>query len=111
MAAAIRFHLDENVHHAVARGLRLRGIDVTTATDAELIGNSDEDHLRFAVAEHAVLVTHDADLLHLHADGAEHAGIVFCAKDSRSIGDMLRFLCLLHDVVTPDEIRGQVEFM
>ena len=34
----IRLHLDENVDHAVAHGLRLRGIDVTTSTDADLIG-------------------------------------------------------------------------
>ena len=38
----IRFHLDENVHHGVARGLRLRGFDVTTTTDAGLLEATDE---------------------------------------------------------------------
>lgn len=38
----MRFHLDEHVDHAIARGLRNRGIEVTTATDAGLLGASDE---------------------------------------------------------------------
>ena len=39
----IRYHLDENVHHAVARALRLRGIDVTTTSEAGLMAAPDED--------------------------------------------------------------------
>ena len=35
MPDVIRYHLDENVDHAVAHGLRLRGLDVTTTTDTE----------------------------------------------------------------------------
>lgn len=111
MGTAIRFHLDENVNHAVARGLRLRGIDVTTATDANLIGRSDEDHLSFALSDGRVLFTHDPDLLRLHAGGASHAGIVFCRSGSRTIGEMTRLLCLIHDVLTPDEMSGEVEFL
>jgi hypothetical protein len=34
----IRYHLDEHVGNAVAHGLRLRGLDVTTTKDAGLIG-------------------------------------------------------------------------
>ena len=59
----IRFHLDENVHHGVARGLRLRGIDVTTTTDSGLVEATDEGQFQFAVGEGRVLVTHDADFL------------------------------------------------
>ena len=44
--AVIRFHLDENVDHAIVHGLRLRGLDVPTATDANLIGASDAEHIR-----------------------------------------------------------------
>jgi hypothetical protein len=47
----IRFHLDEHVDHAIARGLRNRGIDVTTATDANLLGASDEAHFEIASRE------------------------------------------------------------
>jgi predicted nuclease of predicted toxin-antitoxin system len=94
---AIRFHLDENVDHAVARGLRLRGIDVTTSTDADLIGVSDEEQLAFAHRESRVLVTYDSDLLTLHSTGTEHSGIVFCPSESSTIGSVVQHLCLIHD--------------
>ena len=38
MPRTIRFHLDEHVAHAIAEGLRRRGVDVTTTTDAGLLG-------------------------------------------------------------------------
>lgn len=38
---AIRLHLDEHVDHEIATGLRTRGIDVTTTTDAGLLGADD----------------------------------------------------------------------
>ena len=49
----MRFHLDENVDHAVAGGLRQRGIDVTTANDAGLTQASDEAHLEYCLRENA----------------------------------------------------------
>ena len=55
----IRFHLDENVNHAIAHGLRLRGLDVTTATDAGLIGALDGQHVAFALANNRVVFTQD----------------------------------------------------
>ena len=105
MPTTIRFHLDENVDHAVAHGLRLRGIDVTTASDVELISASDETHLAFALKEQRIIVTHDPDFLQLHADGVTHGGIVFCHKDSRSIGETIR------DCLTPEEMRQNVQFI
>ena len=72
----IRFHLDENVDHAVAHGLRVRGINVTTALDAKLISASDEMHIAFALKEQRIVVTHDVDFLRLHETGADHPGIV-----------------------------------
>lgn len=106
----IRFHLDENVDHAIARGLRHRGIDVTTTTDAALVGASDEEQLSFAHKESRVLVTYDSDFLALHAQGVEHCGIVFRPKDNSSIGSLVQHLCLVHDCLTAEEMGGEVEF-
>ena len=50
MPNKIKFHLDENVSNAIANGLRMRGIDVTTSPEAGLIGASDEQQLAFALA-------------------------------------------------------------
>ena len=37
----IKYHLDEHIDSAVAAGLRLRGVDVTTTVEQELQGASD----------------------------------------------------------------------
>ena len=107
----IRFHLDESVDHAIAGGLRLRGIDVTTATDAGLVTADDEQHLSYAFRENRVLVTHDDDFLTLDAAGREHAGIAYCAPHSGTIGHIIRHLCLMHDCMAADEMHGQVEYL
>ena len=73
----MRFHLDESADHAIARGLRLRGVDITTSTEAHLTGATDEEQLSFALMESRVLFTQDDDFLKLHADGVEHSGIAY----------------------------------
>lgn len=107
----IRFHLDENVHHGVARGLRLRGIDVTTTTDAGLVEATDEGQFQFAVGESRVLVTHDVDFLRAEFVTRPHAGIVFVTKGARSIGEIVRSLVLLTNTLSPAEMQQQVEYL
>ena len=48
MPKTIKFHLDEHIPGAIADGLRREGINVTTTSEAGLIGASDEDHINFA---------------------------------------------------------------
>lgn len=107
----IRFHLDESVETAVARGLRARGIDVTTAAEAGLLSAPDEQHLAFALTQNRVLVTHDADFLRLHAAGTPHAGIAFCHSKARTIGEIVRSLVLVHECLSQDDITGNVEWL
>ena len=106
----IRFHLDENMPHAVAEGLRRRDVDVTTTTDAGLVGATDQEQLMFAHGEGCVLVTRDADLLRLDAQGAEHAGIVYWTE-RRSIGQLISALDILSLESTEEEMRGRVVFL
>ena len=108
---AIRFHLDENVSGAVASALRRRGIDVTTAADAGLIGADDLDHLRFAMAQQRIVVTHDDDFTRIHTESAKHAGICYCHKDKHSIGDLVRLLLLIDECFTENEMRGHLEYL
>jgi hypothetical protein len=42
MQKKIKFHLDENVNNAIANGLRMRGVNVTTSPEEGLIGASVE---------------------------------------------------------------------
>ncbi len=71
----IRYHLDENIHGGVARGLARRGINATTTQQVALLGSPDQTQLEFAASEARVLVTHDRDHLSLAASGVRHAGI------------------------------------
>lgn len=107
----LRFHLDEHVSHAIARALQRRGIDVTTTTDAGLLGADDDEQLAFALSEQRVIMTHDADFLVAAAKSAHHAGIAYCPPDSHSIGHMVRCLCLMNDCLEPHEMFGKVEFL
>ena len=108
---AIRFHLDENVHAAVADALRRRGIDVTTPSNSGLVGATDEQHLAFARKEGRIVVTHDADFLRLHAQDAEHAGIAFCHARKCTLGELIRALSALSISTTPEALVNKVEYL
>jgi len=111
MPQMIRFHIDENVHHAVAKALRAYGINVTTTTEAELIGASDSEQIAFTQKENRVFFIHDRDFLRFHGAGVNHAGIVYCAKASRSIGEIVRGLILIWKILDPEDMQNQVEFL
>jgi predicted nuclease of predicted toxin-antitoxin system len=111
MPRTIRFHLDEHVPHAVAGGLRRLGIDVTTSTDAGLLGSADPDQIAYGLAEGRVIFTEDDDFLALAAAGVAHAGLAYCHQNTRSIGQIIRGLELIWEVYEPDEMRNRVEFL
>lgn len=110
MPRTIRYHLDEHIDFAVAQGLRRRGIDVITTADAGLLGANDPDHIAFAVANGRVIVTNDSDFLRLQ-DKAECPGIAYCHQQSRSVGEMIRALELIWEVLEPEEMRNKVEYI
>ena len=111
MPRTIRFHLDEQVSHAVAEGLRRLGIDVTTTTDAGLRGAEDMDQIAFGLAQGRVLFTEDDDFLVLAAAGVEHAGIGYCHQNTRSVGEIIRALELIWEIYEPGEMKNRVEFI
>jgi hypothetical protein len=91
--------------------LRQRGIDVTTARDANLIGATDTAHLAFATGQERVLMTHDHDFLRLHAQSTSHAGIAYCHQDKYRVGELIRLLVLLQTCYRADDMKGRVEFL
>lgn len=110
MPDPIKFHLDENVDHAVAFGLRLRGVDVTTSTESSLVASPDESQLAFARKQGRVLVTHDTDFLHPTLAHGPHAGIIYCAMHSRTVGELVRHLTLIHACLGAEEMHNAIEF-
>jgi predicted nuclease of predicted toxin-antitoxin system len=111
MSETIRFHLDENVTTIIAEALRRRGINVSTTPEQGLISASDEEQLAFCLSQSRVIFTQDTDFLILHSQGASHTGIIFCSQGSRSIGEIIRSLVLIWELLEPEEMRQHLEFI
>lgn len=111
MTDRIRLHLDENVDPDVARALRRHGIDVSTTQEIGLRTESDAAQLDFMRREDRVIVTHDTDFLRIAGATSDHPGIVYCDKTARSIGEIIRSLILIYEVLARDDMRGKVEFL
>ena len=107
----IKFYFDEHVPGAVSRGLRQRGVDVLTAQDAGRRGLTDDAQLAFALREGRVMVTLDSDYVALAAQGTEHAGIAYVKPRTRSIGELVRGLLLIHDALEPGDMLNHVEYL
>jgi hypothetical protein len=107
---AIKFYTDEHVSPAVIKGLRTRGIEVLTAREAGLLETPDEQHLELAAAQGMVIFTQDVDFLRLHASGASHNGIIY-AHQQTPIGQVVRGLMLIYQILTPEEMENHVEFI
>ena len=99
MADRIRFHLDEHVDPVFATALRRVGIDVTTTIEAGLRSKDDETHLCFARDEGRVIV-----------GATDHPGIVFYTAN-QPIREIIEGLILIYEVMTPDELAGQIEYL
>jgi Domain of unknown function (DUF5615) len=111
MPKTIRFHLDENCDAAIAAGLQLHGVDVTTTADAGLGGAIDEEHVAFGLADGRVIFTHDSDFVILHHTGIMHAGISYCHQQRHSLGEVIRRLVLIWEVYETDEFRNHLEYL
>ena len=75
MPRTIRFHLDEHVSHAVAHGLTRLGIDVTTTTDAGLLGSGDPEQIAYGITQRRVIFSEDDDFSALASTGQPDAGL------------------------------------
>ena len=111
MPRTIRFHLDENCDPRIAAGLRLHGIDVSTTAEAGLLQASDDEHLAFARNQGRAVVTQDTDFLRIADAGHDHPGIVFCAAQSRTIGEIIRGVHLIWEVLESEEMQNHVEYL
>ncbi|MCW1969436.1 MAG: DUF5615 family PIN-like protein [Anaerolineae bacterium] len=108
---SIRFHLDENVAHAVAKGLLQHGVDVTTTSEMHMLGHVDEDQLAHATAEGRVLFTQDRDLLRIAQHFIDHAGIIYCDKNARTVGEIVKRLLAIAKNMPADDMVGMVKFI
>lgn len=57
-----------------------------------------------------MLFTQDEDFLRLHAVGVEHGGIAYAPQGS-SVGEIIRGLMLIYQVLESDDMAGHVEYL
>lgn len=106
----IKFYADEHISRAVINGLQVRGLDVKSVKEFDMLGASDEDHLFKALSENRVIITQDTDFLRLHSRGMNHAGIVY-AQQEISTGEIIRGIILVSEILESDDIKNRVEFI
>ena len=106
----IKFYTDEHVARSVVTGLRRRGVDVLTVSEAAMRGAADREHLLFAADQGRVIFTQDDDFLRLHAQGISHSGIAYVHQRT-PIGDVIRGLMLIYQTLDPAEMDNHVEFL
>lgn len=97
--------------NAIAEALRSRGIDVLTAAEAGMLGKPDADLLERSFTEGRVVVTQDRDFPRLHHARQRHAGIAYSQRGTRTIGEIIEALLLIHDVLDSADMIGKIEFI
>ncbi len=111
MGSAIRLYFDENVEIVVAEQMRARGVEAIIVQDLGLLGDTDENHLERASRMGYVLCTYDQDYLRISAKLIEHSGIIFPQNRSTSVGDWVRGLELICEVLTAEEMKDHIEYL
>ena len=106
----IRFYTDEHVAKTIVKGLRQRGVDVLTASEAGMLSASDEEHIALARKEGRAILAQDTDFLRLHARGAKHAGVVYASQQT-PIGEIIHGLMLIYQILEADDMEGHLEFI
>ncbi len=111
----IRLYTNESVPVAIAEGLRRRGVDIVSARDAGNLGLTDEQQLAYAYALNLVLFTHDDDFLKIaherSAAGEPHSGIIYVHPQKLGIGQSIRRLKVIAQLLTEDDFLNHIEFL
>ena len=111
----IRIYTDESVDVVIAQGLQRRGVEAFSARDRDKLGLTDEEQLIFARDEKAAIFTHDTDFLRIAAQwidkGRTHFGVIYCHQNAYGIGDYIRNLKLLVNVLTQEDLINHIEFL
>ncbi len=89
----LRLYIDEDaMSRALIRGLRSRGINVTSVLDEEKVGQSDDAQLKFAAQHGRVFYTFNVgDFCGLHkkylTEGMRHSGIVVVYRQRYTVAE------------------------
>ena len=91
-------------------GLKRRGINAFSAKDLGKLGLTDEEQLKVAVQNQAVIFTYDADFLRI-AINKPHLGIIYVHQQKLTIGECIKRLKIIAETITPQEMQNQILFL
>ncbi|MEO8493480.1 MAG: DUF5615 family PIN-like protein [Planctomycetota bacterium] len=112
---SLRLYMDHHVPSAITRGLQQRGIDVLTVGDDQTEQWDDEALLQRATELNRIVFTQDDDFLAIgrswQHSGRDFAGIVYAQQLRVTIGQAIRDLELIAQVMSLDEMRNRIDFV
>jgi hypothetical protein len=111
MPRTIRFHLDETCRRAIAEGLRLHDVDVTTTPEAKLLTMTDPEQLAYSIAEGRTFFTHDAHFTDPARTGYEHPGIIYCHQQKYGVGEIIRRMLVIWRNREPGDVEGNLWYL
>jgi len=111
----VKIYTDESVDIAIVKGLKRLMIEAQSCQDANKLGLTDRQQLCYAYENGFVLFTHDDDFIKLNAEyvsqGKEHCGIIYAHQKDYNVGECIRRLKLIVDVLSPEDMKNHVEFL
>ncbi|MBI4823185.1 MAG: DUF5615 family PIN-like protein [Nitrospirae bacterium] len=107
----MKIYADENIESSIIEGLRRRRIEVISARELGFIGKPDEFHIRQASEIKTVILTHDSDFLKIAGSGINHRGIIFAHPKNLSIGQCIREVELIVNILTDKDMENHIEFL
>jgi len=112
---AIALYMDHHVSKAITVGLRLRGVEVTSASEDSASEMEDEELLDRASETGRALFTQDDDLLAEAAkrqrEGRFFRGVIYAHQMRVSIGVCIRDLEIIAKAGEPDDLINGVQFL
>lgn len=107
--------MDQHIPGPITRGLRQRNIDVITAHEDGAAEFDDDVLLERATQLGCVLFSQDRDLLIIANQwleaGRDFAGLIYAHQLNITIGRAVRDLELLAQVLDPEDMHNQIEFL
>ncbi len=108
----MKIYADENIERSIIDGLRRRKVEVVSAMELGYLGKPDEFHIKKSSEIKAVILTHDIDFLRIiNSQGIKHTGIIFSHPKNVSIGQCIRGIELIANILTDKDMENHMEFL
>lgn len=111
----LRLYMDENVSRPITVALRRQEVDVLTVQTDGLTSTSDPQVLARATELGRVLFTQDDDFLVHGAEcqrtGQHFAGIIYAHQTRVTIGQSIKDLLLMAQVMDPSQMENRIEHL